>query len=223
VAPPLIVEWPLLELHLRGWDAEAVLAHRNSGHYLEAVPILHLMVNGQAGMDPLHTTPPNPPLLHDPLRMVRATPTTAILRELPSALATQKTAIPHELPSALVTQKTAIPRELPLALATRTTIPREILNMTLATHAILEGLLNMAPATAQTATIRELPNMALAAVADPPPHLPPPHTTGSEVDSCVFPLPLPHLNGSLINLSVLCILHTFLDKGECLRVYISLP
>jgi len=187
-------------MYHRGRDAEIVLVHRDSGHYLETVP----MVNGQADMDPLRTaraTPPKAAMLND-LRMARATPKTAILRDLPLALATQKAAILHELPLALATQTTAILHELPLVLATpRTailhelplalatqTILRELLNMIPVARAILEDLLNMALATAQTATLGELLNMTLAAkpATDPPP--PPPHTIGNEVDHCIFHL-----------------------------------
>lgn len=157
---PLTVERPPLEIHIRGRDAEVVRALRGSGHYLEPVPIL---VNAQADMDPLRTaraTPPEAVTLHDLLSMARATPKTAILHELPMALAIQRTATLHELP---------------LDLATQTAILRELLNMGLATQAILEDLLNMAPATA---TLREHLNMAPAATKLHPP----PRSTGSEVD-----------------------------------------
>jgi hypothetical protein len=165
-APPAetapAIECTLLEIHSHGWDAEAVLAHRDSGHHLEAVPILLLMVTGQADMDPLRTARATPPKA-------------AILRELPLALATPKKAIVHELLMALATPKTVIVHELPMALVIQTAIPRELLNMALA---IYEELLNMVLATAQKASLRELLNMALAALAATDPH--PPHTTGSE-------------------------------------------
>jgi len=165
-APPAAtapaIECTLLEIHSHGWDAEAVLAHRDSGHHLEAVPILLLMVTGQADMDPLRTAHATPPKA-------------AILRELPLALTTPKKAIVHELLMALATPKTVIVHELPMALVIQTAIPRELLNMALAIH---EELLNMVLATAQKASLRELLNMALAALAATDLH--PPHTTGSE-------------------------------------------
>jgi len=180
-APPAAtapaIECTLLEIHSHGWDAEAVLAHRDSGHHLEAVPILLLMVTGQADMDPLrtaHATPPKAAILRE-LPLALATPKTAIVHELLMALATPKTAIVRELLMALATPKTAIVHELPMAHATQTAIPRELLNMALAIH---EELLNMVLATAQKASLRELLNMALAALAATDLH--PPHTTGSE-------------------------------------------
>jgi hypothetical protein len=157
------------------------------------------MVNGQVDMDPLRTTtaiPPNPPFLHDLLRMARATPMTVILHELPLALVTQKTAIVHED----MAQPIAILHELPLALATRRVIHQELLNMALVTP---EDLPSMAPVAAQAVTLPDLQSMALAAVVTDPHHHH--HSAGSEVDRCFSPTF--EFNGLLINLSVLCILH----------------
>jgi len=210
----LAVECPPLEIHApRGRDAEAVLAHRNSGHYLEAVPIL-LMGNGQADMDPLRTVrasatqetaiPHELPLalatqktaiLHE-LPLALAIQKTAILHEPPLALAIQKTAILHELPLALATQKTAILHELPLALAIQKTAIHHELPLALTTHPAIVRLnmthvtlvekleiLNMAPVTLLNMVPATILNMALA---ETNPHHPP-HMTGSKVDRCVFP------------------------------------
>jgi len=168
----LSVEWGAVPLEVhhhhvqqpRGWDAETVRTHRDSGRYLEEeeeeeeeedVPIL-LMVNGQEDMDPLlRTTRAIPPFLHDLLRMDRGT--LLILREHPLVLVViQKTVIHHEdLVLATATQTIAaaaiLHELLPILL--------ELLNMALAIH---EDLLN----TARAAAIPlELPSMVLAAAA----------------------------------------------------------